>query len=105
LALKARRAIYRSIASRLERYLSLFATLSTDGGEHLLLAAFIPAATAVAATIRCTIATAAGTGVPSLLVSTAAVEATARFVGEALTGEEVLFTGGEREVGAAIAAG
>jgi hypothetical protein len=97
LALKARRAIDRPIASGLERHLSIPATLRTNYREHLLLAAFVAAAA--------TIPTTAGTGVPGFLVSTAAIEATARFVGEALTGEKVLLTGGEREVSPTITAG
>jgi hypothetical protein len=82
--------------------LGLLAARSADGGEHLLFAAFVPAASAAP--------TATGTptaeaGALCFLPGSPATGATARLVGEALAGEKVLLACGERKVSSTVTAG
>jgi hypothetical protein len=82
--------------------LGLLATRSADGREHLLLAAFVPAASAAPTSTGTPTSEA---GALRFLAGGAATGATARLVGEAFAGEKVLLTCGERKVSSTITAG
>jgi hypothetical protein len=82
--------------------LGLLTTLSADGREHLLLAAFVPAASTVP---TASVTPTAEAGAPRFLAGTPAIGATARFIGKALTGEKVLLACGERELSPTITTG